>query len=892
MFSCQNPKCLQRHKFFSSFRALALHTAKTPACSNFLARAKIAQNSTTARDQILNDVHSIAKNIQDQNEEYTYDNVGGSVIEDDNQTNIDKKQDIFNALFIPPEHKYTIMLLKILDDMNAPDYAFTKIMQWAKQAFQNGYNFEPTAGTSRKSNIQQLQNLCFQSKSLLPKVQTVNIPHGLASKIVIFDFIPQLMSLLQNKALMTPDNLAIDFYDPLLPFQSNDGCLNEAISGSVYREAYSKYVKDPNKDFFVPIIQWIDRTHITGNERFSLKPYMFSPAIFKEKCRRKIEFWGFHGYIPKRKDSQAETSLRKPGDNIRNYHAELHAVLASFQSAADHLKDVWLPIGPGHNPKMQVNIVPCILCIIQDMQEGDMLCGRYGPHTSGIQRQCRSCDVNYENLDNPNIECARLYALPMHNIAMKGSDTLRKRWSQHQLDNVFNHMPMACLTHGILGSTPVDTMHAFRKGIIESTTNFIIENLKDGQKAALDHMAIEFYKCHSQTCRKDYPMVNLSSGITGLTKISASERVGMLFVLVILANLDRGSAIFEAAFALQQNKTTVKDIIEVLEAMLAFDAWLNQDSFWLLRNTEKAIIEVQESIRTLLRLCKKCFPNHKWQFPKFHEMLHVIKDMVRFGASKNFSAQRPESLLIQAAKRPGRRAKKTSLDAAYDVNAAKRVMDSFFINKFYQHVTTDTFPSSTTEIVEQTNECSGASEIANSTGQGTFGTIHLNTPNDTITVKWRSKTKSEDMSLPMSLMKFVVKVFGNNVKICTEFHRDSLIFRCHPKFQSNLPRYDWLNIRFETGIYPCRLALVVVETMDKLQDSQFHLVVQSTTEKTSHTKSNGSVLFTEWKWSDEYYCVLPENIVGSCFVVTNKDNASHVLETLPYNKWASQFTNQ
>ena len=72
----------------------------------------------------------------------------------------------------------------------------------------------------------------------------------------------------------------------------------------------------------------------------------------------------------------------------------------------------------------------------------------------------------------------------MHNIAMKGSDNLRKRWSQHQLDNVFNHMPMACLTHGILGSTPVDRMHAFRKGIIESMTTFIIENLKDGQKAA------------------------------------------------------------------------------------------------------------------------------------------------------------------------------------------------------------------------------------------------------------------------------------------------------------------------------------------------------------------------------------------------------------------------
>ena len=43
----------------------------------------------------------------------------------------------------------------------------------------------------------------------------------------------------------------------------------------------------------------------------------------------------------------------------------------------------------------------------------------------------------------------------------------------------------------------------------------------------------------------------------------------------------------------------------------------------------------------------------KWNFPKFYELLHIVDDMIRFGASTNFCAQRPESLLKVAAKNQG-----------------------------------------------------------------------------------------------------------------------------------------------------------------------------------------------------------------------------------------------
>jgi hypothetical protein len=62
----------------------------------------------------------------------------------------------------------------------------------------------------------------------------------------------------------------------------------------------------------------------------------------------------------------------KQDDSIRNYHAQLHAVLSSF-TAGPHLTNVLLPIGP--SGMMKVDVITRILFVIQDMQEGDRLCG-------------------------------------------------------------------------------------------------------------------------------------------------------------------------------------------------------------------------------------------------------------------------------------------------------------------------------------------------------------------------------------------------------------------------------------------------------------------------------------------------------------------------------------
>ena len=240
------------------------------------------------------------------------------------------------------------LVLQILNHMNAPDYSYGSIMKWAHDASADGYDFCPRGGFDRPKSVDYLMNSVLNDKLLLPYVRTVDLPHGGTTEQpalydLCFDFVPQLLTLRQNRDITIAKKLAIGIKDPFKPYTNPNGTLDEALSGSVYCEAYNQYITKPASQLFVPIIQWIDRNTIMGNERFSLKPYMFTPAIFKETFWRSIKAWSYHGFLPMKKKSKGDTEL---GNSIRNFHAELREVLAFYCNATAHLEGEVLPIGP------------------------------------------------------------------------------------------------------------------------------------------------------------------------------------------------------------------------------------------------------------------------------------------------------------------------------------------------------------------------------------------------------------------------------------------------------------------------------------------------------------------------------------------------------------------
>ena len=113
-----------------------------------------------------------------------------------------------------------------------------------------------------------------------------------------------------------------------------------------------------------------------------------------------------------------------------------------------------------------------------------------------VQRHCRMCNVNSDNLDNPAFNYEYLKFSDMHHIALHGSKEQRVQYSQHDINNAFYGVNFAMKDGELLYSTPPDILHVVRKGIVEWAVRSVIDNMTEGPRAQLDELAIEFKNTH------------------------------------------------------------------------------------------------------------------------------------------------------------------------------------------------------------------------------------------------------------------------------------------------------------------------------------------------------------------------------------------------------------
>ena len=73
----------------------------------------------------------------------------------------------------------------------------------------------------------------------------------------------------------------------------------------------------------------------------------------------------------------------------------------------------------------------------------------------------------------------------------------------------------------------------------------------------------------------------------------------------------------------------------------------------VLENVPSSKKATLDQLAVIVHKCAACIPSNKvnvWNFPKFHELLHLADNIEHFGSSINFSAQQPKLLLTPAAK--------------------------------------------------------------------------------------------------------------------------------------------------------------------------------------------------------------------------------------------------
>jgi hypothetical protein len=261
-------------------------------------------------------------------------------------SNEEDDYDTFNV-----SQKSVVKLLYLLDQMEAPDYAFQSIMKWASECYQEGFDFNPRSKTC-KANISWMYHSIHNATSMMPTTRQINLPEPLPSMktmgVICYDFVAQLLSLLQDKSLMTEKNLLLDPKDPLAMFKPEDGKLGEALSGSMYRETYKALVTDPTRQLLVPLATYIDGTTIDTLSRFTVEPYTFVPLIFNYKRRCRADIWRPFGYVEQLNSKVTSTERKLTGAHkVRNYHAQLSGMLEGLrnvQTGQDPLCVMWKSI--------------------------------------------------------------------------------------------------------------------------------------------------------------------------------------------------------------------------------------------------------------------------------------------------------------------------------------------------------------------------------------------------------------------------------------------------------------------------------------------------------------------------------------------------------------------
>jgi len=337
--------------------------------------------------------------------------------------------------------------------------------------------------------------------------------------------------------------------------------------------------------------------------------------------------------------------------------------------------------------------------------------------------------------------------------------------------------------------------------------------------------------------RNEFPRYMFSKGITNLTLLTASEWVGVAFLLAMITISSQGKNFWKSVNErLETTGETVitgrgicrkyivtdtslittsedekppsilcnsRDILYVLEMNLSFYAWYKCGEPLPITDMT-SIAVVKKSITILLTLIKQFTPrNHGngWKIQKFHKLLHLPVDIYMFGSPQNYDNSPTEHGLIETAKQPSDHAQKSN--ALFVSQVMKRVLETVLIKKAKQALL-----RSRTEESEESHSYE-FSKLSNS------ASFHIMFDDDGKCLpKWLGKLHlKNDVQLESVLLHWIYLSKKNKTSIFyevselfvhLEYTRNGKIFRCHPKYRSNGKWYDWVMVQFEDSKNNCK----------------------------------------------------------------------------------------
>jgi len=177
--------------------------------------------------------------------------------------------------------------------------------------------------------------------------------------------------------------------------------------------------------------------------------------------------------------------------------------------------------------------------------------------------------------------------------------------SQHPVASAFNELPLVDTLCGINGMCPFENLHVMCNGLYIDVIGIISDILgerktNESQKDELDYVfrliAIELSRCSD----RDKPRWSIRFGCMDNSRLTGSERTGILWILAITISTDWGHQIIGPH--LKKRGISVKAFVYTITLLLSYDRW-TQDTHntrWEVNWAEPAVCELMELMQQKL----------------------------------------------------------------------------------------------------------------------------------------------------------------------------------------------------------------------------------------------------------------------------------------------------
>jgi hypothetical protein len=545
-------------------------------------------------------------------------------------------------------------------------------------------------------------------------------------------------------------------------------------------------------------------------------------------------------------------------------HKILDCILESFKAAQQPGALSNSTIRLGRIAKV-VNLYVPLQFIIGDVEGGDQLSSRYSYRQIQCPRICRTCDVSTLDCTRTDITCTRIKVADIQRLYNTQNKAALKLLAQRPTFNCFYDIDCGKDPYGIFSMVHTEGLHALEIGVMKYMVEILMAELPKGQHRTLDRLVKRLNRYPHQHGYTGFPRCTWSDGVTSLAQLTGDQRVGKMFAILLVALTRDGEKFFTKY--LPGGSNTWERMVYCFQQMLCYWAWLKQDQYWM-AGDDAACAAATASIRIMARQLQTLWPREaglQWALTKLHEQFHVPFDIHRHGNHYNVHSgpQEKNHSRIKAA------AKKTQLKKnKIDLQTGERIVDRLILQRAFDRVC-ETVWNMDQELLEQERQDADVNGnfSDNNDNQGvvknaTKGIVQMTHSRNLLTkksqlitgrLKWNTRGKKKVITDKILNEKEVIafltqtffqknkkattehgKVFDSlKLKCFTEYQRNGVVYRCHPKYRGERPYYDWCYINWDDDDHTILKLIGRIHLFIETPTGEIKAVVQSVNQTTS-----------------------------------------------------------